>query len=94
MITDMLKFTIREGTIAEAAEVMRRQMKDNLRDEGCLISKVFQSKTNPNEIYMLLCWENQAAIDKHLATSHDAEFRKSLDPLLSGTPAFFEWDEI
>ena len=91
MITDLLKFTIKEECVAEAIILMKKHMNDNLGDEGCLMSETFQSKTNPNELYMLLGWENQEAIDKHLKTDHDNTFRVQFDPLLAGPPEFFDW---
>ena len=94
MITDLMKFTIKDGCAAEAGEVMKKQMKNNLGDEGCLMSNVFQSKTNPNEFYLLLGWENQDAIDKHLKSSHDLKFREDLDPLLAGPPEFYDWEKL
>lgn len=94
MITDMIKFTIKDSAVTAAKASMKKQMEANLGDEGCVISKTFQSKANPCEMYMLLCWENQAAIDKHLESEHDLEFRETLDPLLAGPPEFFEWEEI
>ena len=94
MITDLLKFIIKENAVSEAAAVFDKQMKDNLKDEGCLMSQTFKSKTNPCEFYLLLCWENQDAIDKHLVTEHDLKFRENLDPLLAGPPEFFDWELI
>jgi len=94
MITDLLKFTIKEEYIVDAAELMKKQMKDNLADQGCLISKAFRSKTDTSEIYMLLGWEDQTAIDKHLKTDHDQQFIKDLDPMLVKQPEFFDWETI
>ena len=94
MITDLLKFTVKEGAIADASELMKKQMQNNLGDEGCLMAKAFRSNTNPNEIFVLLGWENQEAIDKHLKTDHDQKFRVDLDPLLAGPPEFFDWETI
>ena len=94
MITDMLRFAIKEGYVPEAITLMKTQTQETLNDDGCLVSKAFQSRANPNCIYMLLCWEDQAAIDKHLASEHDLKFREGLDPLLASPPEFFEWDEI
>ena len=91
MITDLLKFTIKEECVADAIELMKKQMKNNLSDDGCLLSDIFQSKKNPNELYMLLGWEDQEAIEKHLKTEHDNVFRVELDPLLDGPPEFFDW---
>jgi quinol monooxygenase YgiN len=94
MITDLLKFTVKEKEIPAAAELFRKQMKNNLGDEGCLMSKIFQSKTNLCEFYLLLCWENSEAIEKHLKSEHDLKFREYLDPILAGPPEFYHWDEI
>lgn len=94
MITDLLKFTIKEGSEDEAAELMKKQMKNNLGDEGCLLAKAFRSKTNPNEIFILLGWENRTAIEKHLKTDHDRMFRENLDPMLAGPPEFYDWETI
>ena len=94
MITDLLKFTIKDQSIDEAMKLMKKQMANNLGDEGCLMSNAFRSVQNPNEIYLLLGWENQESIDKHLKTDHDNAFRKELDPLLAGPPLFFDWELI
>lgn len=94
MITDLLKFTIKSDSIDAAAELMKKQMQNNLGDEGCLLAKAFRSKTNANEIFILLGWEDQAAIDKHLSTDHDRLFRENLDPLLDGPPEFYDWETI
>ena len=94
MIIDLMKFTIKEGRVGDAIELMKTQMKNNLGDEGCLMSNTFQSKTNPNELYLLLGWENQEAIDKHLKTEHDLKFREGLDPLLAGPPEFYDWEKM
>ena len=94
MIIDLLKFTIKEGCVAEAIELMKTQMKNNLSDEGCHLSNAFRSKTNPNDIFMLLGWENQEAIDRHLKADYDREFVEALDPLLDGKPEFSDWEII
>ena len=94
MIIDLIKFSIKDECVDEAIELMKKQMINNLSDEGCLISNTFRSKTNPNELYLLLGWENQDAIDKHLKTDHDSKFRENLDPLLAGPPEFFDWEKI
>ena len=94
MITDLLKFTIKEECIDAAIELMKKQMKNNLGDEGCLMSDTFRSKTNPNELYLILGWENTEAIEKHMKTEHDAKFRKELDIMLVSPPEFFDWEKI
>lgn len=94
MITDLLKFTIKDDSVAAAIDLMKKQMQKNLGDEGCIMAKAFRSNTSPNEIFVLLGWEDQAAIDKHLKTDHDQMFRVNLDPLLAGPPEFYDWETI
>ena len=94
MIVDLLKFNIKSETADEAIGIFAEQMEDNLGDEGCLLSKTFRSKTNPGEFFMLLGWENQEAIEKHLVTEHDLLFREKMDPHLEGPPEFFAWEPI
>lgn len=94
MIVDLLKFQIKDGCAEKAAEIFKRQMKDNLGDEGCLLSKSFRSTKDPNEFYMLLGWETPEAIEKHLKTEHDLRFRDDVDPFIACPPEFFDWEEI
>lgn len=91
---DLIKFTVRTECIDSAVAAMKTQTEANRKDEGCLMSHVFQSKKNPAELFMLLGWENQAAVDKHLATQHDADFRVALDDKLAGPPDFYEWTQV
>lgn len=94
MIIDLIKFTVKQNDIDGALQAMKTQTEANRHDEGCAMSHVFQSNKNPAELFMLLGWENQEAVDKHLATQHDADFRVAIDDKLAGPPEFFEWTKI
>ena len=94
MISDLLKFTAKDGCVDAVIEAMKIQAEANKQDEGCLMSYVYQSNSNSKEIFMLLGWENQEAVDKHLATEHDAQFRESVDDKIDGPPEFFDWTQI
>ena len=94
MIIDLVKFTVRPDTVDGALQAMKTQTEANRGDEGFVLTHVFQSKKNPAELYMLLGWENQEAVDKHLATQHDANFRTAMDERLAGPPDFLEWTQI
>jgi quinol monooxygenase YgiN len=94
MIIDLLKFTVQDACADDVIRAMKIQAEANKKDEGHVMTHVFQSNANPNELYMLLGWENQEAVDKHLATEHDEVFRVSIDDKLDGPPAFFEWTQI
>ena len=94
MVIDLIKFTVKADGVDGAVTAMKTQTEANRQDAGCLMSHIFQSDKNPAELYMLLGWEDQEAVDKHLATDHDAEFRAALDETLAGPPEFFEWTQL
>ncbi|SHI09563.1 Quinol monooxygenase YgiN [Sporobacter termitidis DSM 10068] len=94
MIIDLIKFTAKTDCIDSAIRAMKTQTAQNRRDEGCLMSHVFQSGRNPAELYMLLGWENREALEKHLAAPHDAEFRADMDDKIAGPPEFFDWTQL
>jgi quinol monooxygenase YgiN len=94
MIIDLIKFTAKADCIDGAIKVMKTQSDANQNDQGCMITHVFQSMKNPAELFMLLGWENQEAVEKHLASAHDAEFRENVDDKIAGPPEFFEWTQI
>jgi quinol monooxygenase YgiN len=94
MIIDLIKFTVRPDGVDGAVRAMKTQTEANRGDEGCMLSHVFQSKKSPAELFMLLGWENQAAVDRHLATQHDADFRAAMDEKLAGPPEFYDWTQL
>lgn len=94
MIIDLIKFTVKTDYVSGAIQAMKTQTEQNRQDEGCLMSHVFQSKAKPEELYMLLGWESPESVEKHLATPHDADFRRSMDDKIAAPPEFFEWTMI
>ncbi len=91
---DLIKFTVKADAVEDAKRYMSIQAEENRHDEGHLMSHVFQSKTDPHAFYMLMGWENQQAVEKHMATEHDAQFREWMDSLLACEPEFVEWSQI
>lgn len=94
MLVDLLKFTIKPGNIEKVIAHMKEQTIQTRQDEGCVLANVFQSNSDENALYMLLAWENQEAVDKHLATEHDLAFRNNVDALIAGPPKFYDWTKI
>jgi len=88
MLVDLLKFVVTDAGAAEL--LMKEQTVASREDEGCLYAHVFRSKDDPAEIFMLMSWENQESVDKHMDTEHDILFRERLDPILAGPPEFLE----
>lgn len=91
MIIDLLKFTAKSECLEDVIKHMKTQTSENRGDEGCVLSHVFQSQTNPDELYMLLGWESLEAVEKHLATPHDAAFRANIDDKIAAPPEFVQW---
>ncbi len=94
MIIDLAKFTAKDGCVDETIRYMKLQAEDNKSDAGFVMAHVFQSKSNPNELYMLLGWENQEAVEKHLATEHDAAFIVNMDKNIIGPPEMLDWTQL
>jgi len=88
MLVDLLKFVVTDAGAAEL--LMKEQTVASREDEGCRYAHVFRSKDDPAEIFMLMSWENQESVDKHMDTEHDILFRERLDPILAGPPEFLE----
>ncbi|MCL2401381.1 MAG: antibiotic biosynthesis monooxygenase [Oscillospiraceae bacterium] len=94
MITDLLKFTVKEAFIEEALECVKEQAIQIRDEDGCVMSKVFRSKTNPNELYMLFGWENRRDIQRLQQTEHNKKFRKNMDSKISCPAELFDWETI
>lgn len=94
MITDLLKFTVKEEHIEEALECVKEQAIQTRDEDGCVMSKAFRSKTNPNELYMLLGWENRRDIQRLQQTEHNRKFRENMDGKISRPAEFFNWETI
>ena len=88
MLVDLLKFVVTDAETAAA--LMKEQTIASREDDGCRFAHVFRSKDNPAELFMLMSWENQASVDKHMDTEHDIVFREKFDPILAGPPEFLE----
>jgi quinol monooxygenase YgiN len=69
---------------------MKTQTEQNRNDEGCLLSHVFQSKTNPAELFMLLGWESPEAVAKHLAAPR-RRIPAHMDDKITAPPEFYDW---
>lgn len=90
MIVDLLKFTVQSGQEEAAAVIMKEQAVATRLDEGCGYAHVFQSRENRTELFMLMSWADNDAVEKHLQTEHDLAFRDKMDDKLVCPPEFFE----
>lgn len=91
MIIDLIKATVKEEYIDEAVEAMKIQTLQTKEDEGCVLSHVMQSNTDPAVFYMLIGWENPEAIEKHLKSDHDLAFREKMDDKMAAPIEILDW---
>ena len=94
LITDLVKFTIKQEHLEEAIEQIKELAIHILDEEACPMIKVFQSRPNANELYMLLGWENRKAMELLRATEQSRRFRKNINKMLTCPPEHFDWDTI
>jgi quinol monooxygenase YgiN len=91
MIIDLIKATVKNEYIDEARDAMKVQTLQTKEDEGCALSHVFQSNSDPAVFYMLIGWENPEAIEKHLNSEHDLKFREKMDDKMAAPIEMLDW---
>ncbi len=91
MIIDLIKATVKKEYIDEARDAMKVQTLQTREDEGCVLSHVFQSNSDPAAFYMLIGWESPAAIEKHLSSEHDLKFREKMDDKMAAPIEMLDW---
>ena len=94
MITELLKFTVKKECLSEAIEYMREQALALSEEEGCVMSKVFWSKTDQRELYMLRGWKNRKSIEMMRHMDLIRNFRETMDSKIECPPEFFDWEKI
>ncbi len=91
MIIDLIKATVKKEYINEAIEAMKIQTLQTKEDEGCVLSHVMQSTTDPAAFYMLIGWDSPEAIEKHLKSEHDLAFRVKMDDKMAAPIEIVGW---
>jgi quinol monooxygenase YgiN len=82
----VLRVLAREDTADQLKAVLFELAEASRKEDGCNGYKVFQSQTNPLEFLCYESWASEAALEKHMTTSHVASaFEKGL-PLLAEPP--------
>lgn len=94
MIVDLFKFSVKQGYSEKVAGHLKDHTVLTRDDEGCLFANALQSNTDENTLYLLLAWEDQEAVDKHMMTDHDLEFRNNVDDHIFGPPTQVDWKLI
>ncbi len=69
------------GQVAQAREALGIMVAATLKETGCIIYSFAQDLVDASIIRIFERWEDQAALDAHMATPHMAAFRESLGSL-------------
>jgi quinol monooxygenase YgiN len=84
----MIMITLKAKLNAEhrdAAIVAAKAMSaHSLSEPGCIDYRFWQSVDDPSSFLLLEQWEDQAALDAHMAAPQLAEFAAALGPALDG----------
>ena|SRR5438270_14100153 len=56
------------------------------RDPGCVSYRLYEDTEHPNEFVFIEEWESEAALQSHFATSHIAEFMRTMPATLTAPP--------
>ncbi len=82
MIKVTAKQFIKEGKLEEFLPISKKLVEETVKnDAGCIRYELFQDVSDPLVVTMFEEWEDQASIDKHLATQHFLEAAPKLNDL-------------
>jgi len=73
------------GAKIDAPGMLRRLAEASRNDQGCLRFEVLQHAMRANHFTVVEVWQNQDALDAHVATPHARQYRDELQPV-SGSP--------
>ncbi len=73
------------GGQADAPGLLTRLAEASRKEQGCLRFDVLQHTMRANHFTVIEIWENQKALDAHVAAPHTKQYREALQPM-SGSP--------
>lgn len=74
-------FTVRPAHVADFAARVRRQAEDSLREEpGCSRFDVWVAPDDPGRVFLFEIYDDRAAFDLHLASTHFKAFDTEVGP--------------
>lgn len=68
-------FRIEPDRFVDALPAMRRMIEASVAEDGCLHYSYAQDMLAPNFIRVHELWRDRAALDRHFASAHIAEWR-------------------
>jgi quinol monooxygenase YgiN len=70
---------------AAGTKLVQQYVIDSRKDKGLVRIEAGAQISRTNHIILVEVWQNQKALDEHIAAAHTREFRKQIDPTL-GSP--------
>lgn len=70
---------------AAGTKLVQQYIEDTRKDKGLVRIESYAQVARLNHISIVEVWENQKALDEHVAAPHTRQFRQQLDPKL-GSP--------
>jgi quinol monooxygenase YgiN len=70
---------------AAGTKLVQQYLLDSRKDKGLVRIEAGAQISRTNHITMVEVWQNQKALDEHIAAAHTREFRQKIDPTL-GSP--------
>jgi len=71
--------------IATGTNLLKQYVADTRKDKGLVRIEAGAQISRTNHLAVVEVWENQKALDDHIAAAHTVQFRRQVDPML-GSP--------
>lgn len=94
MVRIMARMSARAGSELQLREVLHDLLAPSRGEAGCLGYELFENEDHPGEFVTVEQWEDQAAADAHLATSHVAAAIARAGELLAQAPLIHRFRQV
>lgn len=70
MIKVVAKSYAKGDTLDKILELAKEMVEKTVKEEGCIKYELFQDVKDPNALIFIEEWENEQALDDHMASEH------------------------
>jgi quinol monooxygenase YgiN len=85
------EFTVKRGSEARVAEMMRELTEHVRREPGNVTFAPFTEEANPNRYFVFEVYEDEAAFQAHISADYGARFNAELTDLIEGDASELTW---
>ena len=78
MIKVVAKSTAKEGKLDRILELSKEMVEKTVKEEGCIKYELYQDTKDPKVLIIIEEWEDEEALNKHMASEH---FRRIIPQL-------------